>query len=474
MKIVGRKEQLVQIESLLRSEKSEFVAITGRRRVGKTFLIDQSFEKNICFQITGIQNASQKAQLENFARKLMIYSNSPFLISTPKDWGEAFFQLRSYLELQPKNKKQVIFLDELSWINTVKSEFLQHLAHLWNDYLSKQSHFILIICGSASSWLVKNITNDKGGLHNRITTTIHLQPFTLSETKAFLEAKGIIKPLQEIAKLYMILGGIPFYLDDIQAHESNDQTIERMCFSDNGKLKNEYSNLYKALFANPENHERIVEALARSQKGMLRSQIITKAKVTDGGPFNRAINDLLSCNFISTIAQFGRKKRGERYILNDEFSNFYHQFMKNSNRYASGMWLQMAQSQKFKIWLGHSFERLILRHIPQLKQQLGISAVYTEIYNLYPSNEQNKAMQVDLLLDRKDNVVNFCEIKHYDNPFKISKEFYEDTQQKLAYFRTIAPKKQIIYTLITNQAPILNEYSTALIGKTVVLDDLFS
>jgi uncharacterized protein len=473
MKIVGRKEQLLQIESLLHSEKAEFVAITGRRRVGKTFLIDQSFEKNICFQMTGIQNANQKAQLENFARKLMIYSKIPFITNPPKDWGEAFFQLRSYLELQDKTQKQVIFLDELPWINTVKSEFLQNLAHLWNDYLSKQSHFILIVCGSASSWLLKNITNDKGGLHNRITTTIHLQPFTLSETKAFLEAKGIIKPLQEIAKLYMILGGIPFYLDDVQAHESNDQTIERMCFSENGKLKNEYSNLYKALFANPENHERIVEALAGSQKGMLRSQIIEKAKVTDGGPFNRAMNDLLSCNFITTIAQFGRKKREERYLLNDELSNFYHQFMKNNNRYTPGMWLQMAQNQKFKIWLGYAFERLVLRHIPQLKQQLGISGVYTEIYNLYPSNDQNRAMQVDLLLDRKDNVINFCEIKHYDSPFKISKDFYEDTQQKLAFFRSIASKKQIIYTLITNQVPMQNEYSTALIGKTIVLEDLF-
>ena len=188
MKIVGRIEQLAQIESLLHSEKAEFVAITGRRRVGKTFLIDQSFEKNICFQMTGIQNVNQKAQLDNFARKLLIYSKIPFTISPPKDWGEALFQLRSYLELQPKTQKQVIFLDELPWINTVKSDFLQNLAHLWNDYLSKQSHFILIVCGSASSWLLKNITNDKGGLHNRITTTIHLQPFTLSETKAFLEA----------------------------------------------------------------------------------------------------------------------------------------------------------------------------------------------------------------------------------------------------------------------------------------------
>jgi uncharacterized protein len=203
------------------------------------------------------------------------------------------------------------------------------------------------------------------------------------------------------------------------------------------------------------------------KKGMLRSQIIEKSKVQDGGPFNRAMNDLLSCGFIITIAQFGRKKREERYLLNDEFSNFYHQFMKKNQRYSEGMWIQMAQNQRFKIWMGYAFERLVLQHIPKLKQQLGIASVYTEVYNLY------KAMQVDLLLDRKDNVVNFCEIKNYDAPFKISKDFYENTLQKLDYFRSIAPKKQIIYTLITNKNIVTNQYSTALIGQSVILDSLF-
>ncbi len=473
MKIIGRKEQLAQIATLFHSNKAEFVAVTGRRRVGKTFLIDQGFEGHICFQMTGIQNATQKVQLDNFSRKLLVYSKIAFITSTPKDWGEAFFQLRSYLELQAPDRKLVIFLDELPWMNTAKSGFLQQLAHFWNDYLSKQSHFILVVCGSASSWLVNNITNDKGGLHNRLTSTIHLQPFTLAETKAFLESKGIIKPLQDIAKLYMILGGIPYYLDDIQTHESNDQAIERMCFSDNGRLKNEYANLYKALFSNPENHEKIIEALAGSQKGMLRSQIIEKSKITDGGPFNRTMNDLLACGFVITIAQYGRKKREERYLLNDEFSNFYHQFMRNSARYTQGIWLQIAQNQRFKIWMGYAYERLVLRHIPQLKRQLGISGVYTEIYNLYPSPKENLSIQVDLLLDRKDNVVNFCEIKHYDAPLKITKKFYESSLEKLAIFRQITPKKQVVYTLITNQAIVQNEYSTSLIGQQVNLEELF-
>lgn len=422
--------------------------------------------------MTGIQSADMKAQLGNFTRKLSLHSQLPFPATPPKDWGEAFFQLRGYLECQPKTQKQVVFLDELSWINTAKSVFLQHLAHFWNDYLSKQSHFILIVCGSAGSWLVNNVTNDKGGLHNRLTATIHLQPFTLSETKEFLEAKGIIKPLQEIAKLYMVLGGIPYYLDDIQVHESNDQAIERMCFSENGKLKNEYQNLYKSLFTNPENHEKIVDALAGSQKGMLRNQIIEKSKVQDGGPFNRAMNDLLACGFVTTIAQFGRKKREERYLLNDEFSHFYHQFIKKNQRYTQGVWMQVSQSQSFEIWLGYAFERLVLRHIPALKQRLGIAGVYTEVFNLYPSNEQEKVMQVDLLLDRKDKVINFCEIKHYDAHFKISKEFYESASQKLDYFRSLAPQKQIVYTLVTNKSIIPNEYSTALVGQVVVLDEL--
>jgi uncharacterized protein len=344
--MVGRKPQLEQIALLKKSSKSEFVAIMGRRRVGKTYLIDNAFADDICFQMSGIQKGSTKVQLQNFQRKLLVYNKKKNVLSTPKDWGEAFFQLQEYLDTLSKKKKQAIFLDELPWMATAKSIFLQHLAHFWNDYLSKQKHFILIICGSASSWLVKQVTNDKGGLHNRITSVIKLEPFSLLETSLFLATKNIKLGLQDIAKIYMAMGGIPYYLDDIRKGESAAQAIERMCFEAGGKLNIEYDNLYKALFKNAHTHERIVTAVAGSQKGMLRSEIILKSKIQDGGPFNRAMQELIDCGFIITINQFGQKKRDEVYRLHDEYTAFYHRFIKSNKKIYKG---NMVANCKFSI-----------------------------------------------------------------------------------------------------------------------------
>jgi uncharacterized protein len=473
--MIGRTEQLTQLEKLNTSEKSEFLAVLGRRRIGKTFLIDNAFEKQICFQMTGIQLGNTKSQLENFNRKLYFHSKASYLGAPPLNWGEAFFQLRTYLTTLQVQKKQVIFFDELPWINTVKSSFLQELAHLWNDYLSKQKHFILVICGSASSWIASHITNDKGGLHNRLTATINLLPFTLLETKQFLEAKKIIKPIQEIAKIYMTFGGIPYYLDDIQRGESTNRTIERMCFEPNGKLKNEYDNLYKALFQNALNHEKIVEALAGSQKGMQRSQIIEKTKLQDGGPFTRAMNDLIACGFVSTINQFKQKKRGENYRLNDEFTVFYHRFMKQVNKYEAGGWVQKANSQAYKIWLGYAFELLAFRHINQIKTKLGINGIYSEISTFYHNIGKDNGMQADMLIERKDNAINFCEIKHYESQFKFDKNYYNTCIKKLSQFRDIASSKvQILFTLICSQPIKENNFSADLVDNVITIEDFFS
>ncbi len=470
--MVGRQQQTQQINELINSPKSEFIGVLGRRRVGKTFLIDSVLGEYFCFQMTGIQDQSTAEQLENFNRKLFLYSKAAYQSTAPKNWGEAFFQLRMYLDTLPKKKKQVIFLDELPWISTSNSGFLQQLAHLWNDYLSKHQHFILVVCGSASSWIKKHITNDKGGLHNRLTATIHLEPFTLAETKAFLYAKNIKLTHQEIAKIYMAMGGIPYYLDDIKRGETATKAIERMCFEENGRLTNEYNNLYKALFYNATHHELIVSALAGSQKGMLRSEILAKTKIQDGGPFTRAMIDLLDCGFVGTLSQFGQKKREEVYRLRDEYTAFYHRFIKLQKRYESGMWALQASSQNYKIWLGYAFELLVHRHIDKVRSKLGISGIYSEIATLYQN--ETLPMQIDLLINRKDNAVNFCEIKHYESGFVFDKKKHKEITQKLQLFKQILGKrKQVFYTFISNQEAVQNEYSLELIDNVVLLDDLF-
>ncbi len=473
--MIGRSSQEQQIERLQKSQKAEFVAVLGRRRVGKTYLIDQSFAGMICFQMTGIQMGNKAAQLENFNRKLYLQAKTPFISAPPGDWGLAFFQLRTYLETLPKTTKQVLFLDELPWIATPKSGFLQHLAHLWNDYLSKHNHYILIICGSASSWITKNITNDKGGLHNRLTEIIQLQPFTLSEVKQFLNHKNIQLTHQEIARIYMAMGGIPYYLDDIRRGENAAQAIDRMCFTDGGRLRNEYDNLYKALFNHAADHERIIASLAGSQKGLLRKEILQISKVRDGGPFTRAMDELITCGFIKNINQFAKIKREDVYRLQDEFSIFYHRFIKNTRNQPKGQWDQKSTTQSYKIWLGYAFELLVFRHLEQIKSKLGISGVYSEVSTFYYNFGKLKGIQIDLLIDRMDQVINYCEIKYYDGNFVIDKAYLQDTLEKIIKFKEATKTgKQIFVTFITNKELKENEYSKELVDRTIVLDDLFS
>ena len=286
--MIGRKEEIRKINLLKESQRSSFLAVTGRRRVGKTFLIDTQLRDLYCFSMTGIQNGSLEAQLVNFGVKLAEYNgtNTPII---PQNWQMAFLQLKAYLKTLDSDRKQVIFLDELPWIATPRSGVVQILAHLWNDYLSKEPHFILIICGSSTSWITQKIINDPGGLHNRVTEIIHLRPFSLGETQAFLQEKGLRPSHQEVAKIYMTLGGIPLYLDNLRRGESFAAAIERICFAPGGLLKNEYDNLYQALFNNAQLHQAIVAALSNRPYVKTHSELLQSLKVPASGSFQSAI-----------------------------------------------------------------------------------------------------------------------------------------------------------------------------------------
>ena len=198
--MVGRKEQIEVMKETLKKSRSSFVAVTGRRRVGKTYLIEQVYSSHFCFKVTGIQNDDTQSQIINFTQKIAEYSNESIIVA-PENWQQVFIIFKNYLQSLSKKKKQVIFIDELPWIATARSGFIQFLAHLWNDYLSKENHFILVVCGSATSWITKKIVNDKGGFHNRITDPINLLPFNLSETKEFLNSKNVRYCLHQLANI---------------------------------------------------------------------------------------------------------------------------------------------------------------------------------------------------------------------------------------------------------------------------------
>jgi hypothetical protein len=471
--MVGRKEQVEIMLDTLKKNKSSFVAVTGRRRVGKTYLIDQVYAMNFCFKVTGIQNAGQESQIVNFTQKIVEYSKETIVVM-PENWQQVFILLRRYLTSLSKKKKQVIFIDELPWIATVRSGFIQYLAHLWNDYLSKEKHFILVVCGSATSWITKKIVNDKGGFHNRITDPITLLPFTLSETKQFLLSKNINLSDNSIAEIYMAIGGIPFYLENIRKGESPSQAIERMCFTSSGILKNEYDNLYKALFENAENHEQIVATLASASYGLSRQELLLKTKIPAGGSFSRALKELIVSGFVYEEIPFRKQKRGTIFRLMDEFSVFYHRFIKPNKNPQKGIWTLLSNSQSYRIWLGYAFENLCFRHIDEIKKSLGISGVYTQPFSFkYIGENNNEGFQIDLGLDRKDDVINLIECKFYSSEFEVSKDYANKLLRRKTLFKEqTKTRKNVFVSTITNFPIKENQYSLMSIDSKLTINEL--
>lgn len=472
--MVGREVYTDRMQEILHIKKSSFVAVTGRRRIGKTYIIDEVYKDHICLRVTGIQNGSQLVQITNFIQKLAEYSSFP-IVSIPKNWQEAFMLLKAYLKTLPKGKKQVIFFDELPWISTNRSGFNQILAHLWNDYISKEKHFILVICGSATSWISQKILNDRGGFHNRVSLHLSLKPFTLNETRLFLESKNIQLTESSISELYMTMGGIPYYLDNIQKGESPSQSIARMCFSTTGILRHEYVNLYRSLFDNATLHEAVVKALAKTQSGLTRVDIIKQSKIDAGGPFTRCMEDLLVSGFVIENIPFGKKKQGSIYKLADEYSVFYHKFIEPNKNMHENEWQKVSASQQYKIWQGLAFETLCQKHLPELKAILGISGVKTTQANFrHKGDKSNEDFQIDIVIDRMDQVINLCECKYYGSEYTISNEYANKLlRRKTLFIEETKTKKSVFNTLISNTDVMDNEYKLQAIDSIIYLHDIF-
>ena len=325
---VGRKEEQANLRTALNSKEAEMVAVIGRRRVGKTFLINHVYKNQIDFEITGLQNAPRIEQLQNFTFWLTRFSKSTIPIKQPKNWLEAFMLLISFLESIEKKEKKVVFLDELSWMATHKSGFLRGLSFFWNSWAVKQN-IVVVICGSAASWMIQKVVNHKGGLHNRITRRIFLEPFTLLETEEYLRSKNLIFDRYQIVQLYMAMGGIPHYLKEIKGGLSAIQNIEKICFSKKGLLRDEFSRLYHSLFTNAEIHIAIIRILASKRLGLTRKQIVENTKIKEGGTISKVLDELEQSGFVSAYRPFGKRKKEKLYRLTDEYSLFYLQFIEN-------------------------------------------------------------------------------------------------------------------------------------------------
>lgn len=472
-KFVGRKAEQQIFSEAYNSPESSLFAIIGRRRVGKTFLVRSLYSNDFLFDMVGLQNGKEQQQLQIFTDKLTKYTKSPMPIKQPKDWLSAFNLLTTYIETT-KSKKRTIFFDEFPWISTHKSGFVEAFSHFWNSYAA-QSNLIIIICGSAASWMINKVINNKGGLHNRITKLIKLKPFTLSETEEYLKSRKINLDRYQTSQIYMAMGGIPHYLKEIKRGYSAAQNIDYICFSKHGLLQNEYNNLYAALFHNYENHLEIIETLAKKWKGFTRQEIIENSNFTNGGGLSKLLNELEESSFITSYQAFGKKKKETLYRLSDEYSMFYLKFIKPNKNRGKGTWLKLSQSQTWKSWSGFAFENLCLKHSNKIKEALQISGIYSQEYSYTQKGSSAiPGFQIDLLIDRADKTINICEIKYYSSEFQITKEYAKKMRIRKELFKTASKtRKHIFNTLVTTYGIIPNKHSIGLIDNEITLNDLF-
>jgi uncharacterized protein len=472
MALIGRLQEIQQIEDICSNDKPCFIALYGRRRVGKTFLIKEYFDYKFTFYATGLANADTKGQLTNFTN--FINEHFSIAIKTPKNWLETFGILKK--ELSKIKGKKIVFLDELPWFDTKRSDFLTGLEWFWNSWASAQKNIKLFVCGSAASWMINTLLMNTGGLHNRVTHRMKILPFTLAETEQFFITKNIVIDRYQIIQLYMVLGGVPFYLDQVKKGESAHQCIERICFTESGLLKNEFVFIFKSLFKDSEKHALMLRAIFNLGKQATRDNIVQATNIESSGDFSVKLNELEESGFIKSYIPFGLNKSKKIYVVSDYFTLFHFKFIEKANSYEKGIWVNRITDSSVMAWAGISFEQVCFDHIQNIKRALGIDGIISEsspwLYK--PLAKTNKGAQIDLIINRKDNVINICEIKYALNSFTITKSYDLNLRNKVATFKEqTKTKKAIFTTMITTYGLTKNEYARSAVQNEIVMDDLF-
>ncbi|MBQ3656514.1 MAG: AAA family ATPase [Bacteroidales bacterium] len=476
-KIVGRKDEIQEFEKLYNSGKPEFVAVYGRRRVGKTFLIKQIFKDRLTFQHTGVspvdsQNDKNrmKTQLESFYYDLLESGLEGFAM--PKTWLEAFFQLRQLLIKLDNGNRQVIFLDELPWMDTPRSGFLAAFENFWNGWCSSRDNLMLIVCGSAASWILSNISRSKGGLYGRLTSEIKLLPFSLKECEDFFRESEIELSRYDIVQAYMVFGGIPYYLSYFAKGQSFEGNVDKMLFGKNLRLKDEFNRLFNAVFVNAEDSKKIVRLLAKRHSGYSRDEISKLADISYGGGLTSALSGLEESGFVFRYQPYGKKGKSDTYKLTDNFCLFWLKYVEPNSSNGSFMKDNMT-AQIMQNWRGVAFEEVCFQHVTQICKALEIGGVKSEVSAWNFQDGESQGAQIDLLIFRADNVVNLCEIKFSSSPYVIDKDEEMKLRNRIETLKTTLKAKQTVHlTMITTYGIKFNIHS-GIVQRQVVMEDLF-
>ena len=475
--MIGRVKEQNELIRRYRGDRAEFIAVYGRRRVGKTYLIDETFRDKITFRHAGLSPVEEsgtgrmKAQLEQFYFSLLKHGMKRS--HRPEDWLEAFFMLEMFLQERDDGTRQVIFLDELPWLDTPRSGFITALEGFWNNWCCYRHNVMLIVCGSSSSWILDKLINNHGGLYGRITHEIKLAPLNLYESEALLRENGVQLSRYDIAKSYMILGGIPYYLNYFEPGLSMAQNIGNLFFSKQAKLNDEYHRLFTSVFESPEYMKKLVETISRRNMGYTRKEIVKTPGFSEGTRLTDALRALVSSDFVIRYVPFGYSKREVHYKLADPFCIFWIHFLADLKGNSENLWQSLQESPKGNTWNGLAFEQVCFQHVTQIKFKLGISGIRTNEASWTLKNEAGDGAQIDLLLDRSDNVINACEIKFSAKEYRVDKEYYQLLLHRHAILREAVPgRKTILNTLITTMDLVYNEYS-GFFSNVITLDDLF-
>lgn len=476
-RIVGRKEEISLLEGYYNSPKSELVAVYGRRRVGKTYLICETLGDRFDFEYTGKFKLAAKVQINEFQKEINRLTKDK--TGAANDWFEAFDNLKEYLLCLGKDRV-VVFLDELPWMDTAKSNFLAALSSFWNGWRSRTTLLKLYVCGSATTWMVDKFIGDRGGLYGRVSRPIYLAPFTLLETEKYLnDVKKMRYGKKLVLDTYMVFGGIPYYLDMLDNKKPLSENVDLLFFANNAPLRTEFDFVFRSLFKESYNYKRVIEFLSTKMIGLTREEISEGCKLT-GGELSKVLNNLVSCDFIRCYMAPGRKERSKIYQLTDLFSLFFLRFVSKNAGIDEHYWTNLGKTNLKNVWAGYAFEQVCLNHISQIKKKLGISGILCNSYawskKAFTDSVGNKwkGGQIDLIIDRNDGVMNLCEIKYSSNEYSITSDYAKEIMDRISMF-TVAEKtrKDIRCTFITVYGVKQNTNSDV-VADQIVLDDLFA
>ena len=470
--LTGREDERRELDRCLGSDRSELVVVYGRRRVGKTFLIEQHFNHTFDFRYVGRRKIPTREQLRQFGRTLTKFSGREYRLTT---WFEAFDALEEYLETLPGDRKKVVFIDEMPWIDRVHSNFVSALEGFWNGWAMSHGDIMLIATGSATSWMRDKLVENKGGLHSRITSQLHIAPFTLGETEAYLEKRGVMWDRYQILQSYMALGGIPFYYSILDPELSLSQNIDMLFFKSDGKLRNEFDELYNALFKYADRYIEVVKTLSNHRYGMTFNELSDAVK-TDGGQLTKILKNLERCDFIERWTQYGNKKREEVLRLVDFYTLFYYRFIDSRNIREEQWWSKNSTLPAVSSWMGTSFEMVCLRHHRQIKDALGLRVVSTETttWHCKPDDKEGTpGAQIDMIIERADRITHLCEIKFSVDKYNLSKDYENKLRERMGLFRYLTKnKRSLVHTFITTYG-VANGKNKSIIHSEVTMDDLF-